>query len=1190
LLSVRGETERSFGAPVSGTSHPHRSDAMPPVKSPIQMLKNAGHVSTRPQIYAPGGHGGSVSVETVGRASLELLELNLQHLERTSPRAAAAVRAAQAAEDVEWVKTGTGALGAARGRGAARVQLCSLRDPVGEGTRFAEAIDLHATGAAVVLGFGLGYHIAACAERMKGLGCVRVFESDVSLLRAVLSRIDIGTWFKHGNVAVHVEPADGADVSAAMIGAEALPMLGTKLLVHPPSKKRLGGAAGEFGRTFTNVVKSIRTNIATTLVQIESTLRNELQNLDHYATRPGILELRDAGRGRPAIIIAAGPSLQRNVHLLKDAAIRDHVVIIAVQTMLKPLLAMGIRPHFVTAIDHHEISRRFYEGLTRADVEGVTLVADSKANPAILSAFPGEIRVFQESTLDRVLGLPQDGGLARDLGELPPGATVAHTAYYLARYLGCDPAVFIGQDLGFTDGQYYSAGAAIHQTWSGELNEFNTLEMLEWQRIARMKNLLRKRVDQMGRPIYTDEQMATYLVQFERDFAADATHGLKTIDASEGGVAKAHTVIRTLASVLEEWTPRVKAMGPMRMPEAKGLDDATRKRTLQLVRERLAIVRAEVREMSRLSRETVELLGEAEAVGLEDGGLKGSKVAELIRRVHANRDAVLARRTGYWLVQFLNQTGTLNRFKADRALKIDADLPECEQQRRRLGRDRDNVRWLLGAAETMERLLDDAAASLDGAAKITRDQTHADQAEGGATRTRSQRYAFLVTADGEFSGLGIRRLVSLGPALRATVAKLKGAKECGRLVVATPDTARTRSELGLIGEGVEIVQVDGALLRKHSRWVGAARLWSRECWRGGVGNMSCFDEVCCPAVLAPVMRELGIDAAAVVGGDWDEINTDLCDQAFARMKEDPERHNVTFVHAAPGVGTCVVTRAVMEELAANPGPFGTLGALLGYIPVAPQADPIAKPACIVAPPELRDLQRRGIADGSGDVSMLRLELRGFDELGQLCELDDEGLARAVEVVRATPGIAVTLEGAGDPALHPRLVEISDELRAAGAAGLHLRTWLTCDVDVVDQLIGRFDMISVELGADDAERFARAMDRVHPMERHPQRDFFELNRANLDLLMTLREDGDVSPCWIVPRIARTDDVYEQLEGLYDLWLMRTGAAVIDPCIPRPGERIAPLPLPRDAAARRLRNAVRLGLDSVNTSRQICGSVR
>ena len=121
------------------------------------------------------------------------------------------------------------------------------------------------------------------------------------------------------------------------------------------------------------------------------------------------------------------------------------------------------------------------------------------------------------------------------MGDLPAGATVAHLAMYLARFLGCDPIAMIGQDLGFTDGLYYAPNAAIHDVWAPELNPFNTIEMMEWQRIVRHRLHLNKTVDVHGKSIYTDAQMHTYLQQFERDFA-EYRAGAEIIDATEGGV------------------------------------------------------------------------------------------------------------------------------------------------------------------------------------------------------------------------------------------------------------------------------------------------------------------------------------------------------------------------------------------------------------------------------------------------------------------------------------------------------------------------------------------------------------------------------------------------------------------------------------------------------------------------------
>ena len=300
---------------------------------------------------------------------------------------------------------------------------------------------------------------------------------------------------------MRADAEDAAAVWSVARGVEGLLALGFKLLQHPADRVRLGAAAARFSERFTEVIKAVRTTVVTTLMQAEVTLRNELMNVDRYATSPGLTDLHGSLRNRPAIVVAAGPSLRRNIELLSRPGLRDHFVIIAVQTVLKQLLARGIRPHFVTALDYHEISRRFYEGLTAESVDGVTLVAEAKANPAILGAFPGLVRFPGDRFLDEFLGesLVRDLFARQQVRELPggvpapaeatlmPGATVAHMAYYLARKLGCDPVILMGQDLGFTDGQYYAAGAAIHTIWSGELNPFNTLEMMEWQRIARGK-------------------------------------------------------------------------------------------------------------------------------------------------------------------------------------------------------------------------------------------------------------------------------------------------------------------------------------------------------------------------------------------------------------------------------------------------------------------------------------------------------------------------------------------------------------------------------------------------------------------------------------------------------------------------------------------------------------------------------
>ncbi|RMH25252.1 MAG: DUF115 domain-containing protein, partial [Planctomycetota bacterium] len=369
---------------------------------------------------------------------------------------------------------------------------------------------------------------------------------------------------------------------------------------------------------------------------------------------------------------------------------------------LKPLLAAGIRPHFVTALDFHEISARFYEGLTPADVAGVTLVVEPKANPAVVRAFPGSVRMPAEPTLDLLLG-----DLAGEHGAIRAGATVAHLSYYLARHLGCDPVVLVGQDLGFTDNLYYGDGAAIHAVWAPELNAFRSLEMLEWERVARMRRQLRRVPAADGGEVYTDEQMATYLAQFNRVFLEDSRKGLTVIDATEGGAAKACALALPLDEALARHAPPDAPRLPDLCPPAVGADP--RGWRLAAGVDRISAVRRDLVALARLSRQTAGLLDEM----LEHTD-DPDRLNRLIAKAHRLRDRATALQPAFALTQRINQLGAFKRVRADRAINLDDGLDPRQKQRRRIERDRVNVEWIADAAEAMADILEESLAEFPG--------------------------------------------------------------------------------------------------------------------------------------------------------------------------------------------------------------------------------------------------------------------------------------------------------------------------------------------------------------------------------------------------------------------------------------------------------------------------------------------
>ncbi|MBL0922395.1 MAG: DUF115 domain-containing protein, partial [Phycisphaerales bacterium] len=1034
-------------------------------------------------------------------SSERVLRANLAAIARLCPDTAERIERASARGDVEFAAAGDGALTA---RAGGRL-LASAKRPLEEAERLASSVDVREAAGVVVMGFGVGHHVGAMARRLGREGLLVVFEPDVGLLRAALERVDCSEWMRETNFALLTEPDDGAALSGALQGLEALLAMGVEIVEHAPSRDRLGEGGAAFGRTLARVMSAVRTNVVTTMMQTETTVRNTLMNLDRYVSGDGVAELAGLFAGRAAVVVSAGPSLARNVALLARPGVRERVVIVAVQTALKPLLSAGVRPHFVTALDHHEISRRFYEGLTERDVAGVTLIAEPKANPAILDAFPGMIRCPGDTTLNLLLGEPVDG--TERHGTAPCGATVARLAYYIARLLGCDPVALVGQDLGFTDGQYYAGGAAIHEVWGAELNEFRTLEMFEWERIVRSRSILRRAADHLGRPIYTDEQMATYLAQFERDFKADEARGLRTVDATEGGVRKAYTSSASLGEFLDEHA----APGRPELPAIPAARRGRDERAIRAAEERVRAVRGDVWKIARLSRDASPILGRMLEVQRDQ-----RRVGELIDRVYAMRDEAVSLQPAYELTHRFNQTGAFNRARTDRGLRLEESLEPVERQARQIERDRKNLEWLAAAGDAFGSLLDDAVKALRGGPKKTRDEAPVDAV--AATRSESRRVsgaaAVIVARSDELPALA--RTVRGENLLRATLRRLSAMRTVRRAVILTDDATGVRALLAGAAPGIDVTvePCDGAALRARMALTRAGRLWSPACWRGGLGGLTIYDEAMAPEAAAPAMERLNIDAALVVGGGWALVDPALCDEVMERHLEQPDRRRIAFSQAAPGLCGCVVDRHVMGDLAqsaARAGAFASLGGLLGYLPIRPKADAIAMPVCVQVDPAARDVGLRLIGDTSAGAALLE---RIGQRLGDgVWSADAAGAARAAReaasvltpreaIVELTtsrvldgarrrwaaggaerePGalmteesfrralgplcaaredVVVTFAGAGDPILHPRLPAFVALARESGGREL--------EFEVLQERIhpaqSRIDMLSEKTPAE-----------------------------------------------------------------------------------------------------------------------------
>lgn len=577
--------------------------------------------------------------------------------------------------------------------------LHSRYDPVKEADDIVNAFEFDDAACIVLCGLGLGYLIVALHRRYGDETRILVGEPDLITLKSALETIDMADAIRNG-VVEFLPRCDTPFLHEKLRGDWSKLMLGTRIVAPPVSREISPDFHASFRKSITEFTAYARMSLMTLVRNAGVTCRNIANNLPTYVSTPSLELLHGKFSGVPAVLVAAGPSLARNVEQLR--AVQDHVVIIAAQTTLRPLLARGIRPHFVASLDYSELSRQFFDGFEIPDK--VVLVAEPKAAWTVIDAFRGSDRSKPRRTI--LLDSPFAHRCMNDkLGRRPgleSGATVMHLAYYLAEWLGCDPIIFIGQDLAFTGHCYYSPGVAIHRAWDAELGRFCTLEMKEWERIARNGNILRRVKDIDGRTIFTDEQMFTYLQQFERDFAKSTS---RIIDATEGGAVKSGAVTMTLKNALEKY-----ASAPI-APSRFDYLDANWNDSSKLIDAHAALSSriAELGDFRNLCMETSDMLKQLR-------GLLGhpAEFNRRLARLDELRTRVQRHDIVHQMVREVSQLAEFQRVAADR--RIDPNAPD-EQKRaiRQLDRDAKFIEALLEGCDRLTATLNEAKARFEDA-------------------------------------------------------------------------------------------------------------------------------------------------------------------------------------------------------------------------------------------------------------------------------------------------------------------------------------------------------------------------------------------------------------------------------------------------------------------------------------------
>jgi len=350
---------------------------------------------------------------------------------------------------------------------------------------------------------------------------VLALEPDPVVAQRVLAQSHVEEWRRAGRLLYLAGPSYvGADEAWRLFP----PMPDSYKVIVDPRLARGSEANLAAARLLKRIVFGVRANAEAKRRFAPMYLTNVLRNLPALANGHDIRLLANAFKDIPAIVAAAGPSLDTALDELAGA--HNNGVLIAADTALRPLLTAGIAPHLAVGVDPSRWNARHFQCLP--DCPDTWLVGESALAPSAAA-------VFDQRTFWFRVGDHQPWPWLKDIGisvgYVDVWGSVLTAAFQVACLAGCNPIVIVGADLAYTGGRPYCRGTTYEFDWASATAWGADLASSWQETIEHRKS--RVVVDLHGRQTVSTESMLSF-----RDWmvARAKRSGRRVINATGAGI------------------------------------------------------------------------------------------------------------------------------------------------------------------------------------------------------------------------------------------------------------------------------------------------------------------------------------------------------------------------------------------------------------------------------------------------------------------------------------------------------------------------------------------------------------------------------------------------------------------------------------------------------------------------------
>lgn len=365
----------------------------------------------------------------------------------------------------------------------------------------------------IVIGAGMLEHIDELLKINTGLKKILIIEVSLEVRRLVQdkikdSRIHIATTLEEVNLFM-IRHVNDMNINFVKIGYYA----NYDKVFQNELKEILGYIKDESY----NILGNKNTNVYFGEIWFQSII----SNLKYMKNSTPINDLKDKFKGTPAFIVSAGPSLSKNIKELKS---QKKGLVLSGGRTLNTLLNNEVQIDYLGVVDPGQYSYELVKD--RIDKVDIPLVYYNGSNIDVVANHKGKKVFCTDNKFIRDI-------FEEDIEDLTGGGSVAHFLTKFAIYTGCNPIIFVGQDLAYTGEKNHDVNALTNR------NDTN----VAWKQANDLY------VDDIkGGKVRTSVTLNDFRLHLEQIIKVNPD--IKFINATEGGSNIKGTEVQKLAQVM----------------------------------------------------------------------------------------------------------------------------------------------------------------------------------------------------------------------------------------------------------------------------------------------------------------------------------------------------------------------------------------------------------------------------------------------------------------------------------------------------------------------------------------------------------------------------------------------------------------------------------------------------------------